>query len=394
MKKCLIISVFGGDIKKEGNSRVSNIVKSLETLTVDYIYITTDFLHRTKSYRSELFDNDKTVYLHVPSYKKNISARRLYSHIVFAIKLRRYLLSLRTKPYSVYCAMPTSTSAWVAGRYCKKNQIKFVIDVIDLWPDSLLPLTSFKKILSILTSPWKWITISAYKKADIIIAESEKYASVAAEYNPQAPVYPLYLGVDPARTEKLVNKISKVDIHKPDDELWIAYGGSLGVSYDFKTLVSSVASLNGKYKYKLLFIGDGVSRTHVESLINQYNVIAKIMGYVSYADMLKYLSLCDIAINIFKKDTKVIHSYKFNDYVATNCFILNSLKGETSELIDKYQVGLNFDYAENTLDKVLLHCALNWEKYRLWKGNNRRLVAEVLDKNLIYPKISALLIMD
>ena len=123
--------------------------------------------------------------------------------------------------------------------------------------------------------------------------------------------------------------------------------------------MSSVATLNGKYKYKLLFIGDGVSRTHVESLINQYNVIAKITGYVSYADMLKYLSLCDIAINIFKKDTKVIHSYKFNDYVATNCFILNSLKGETSELIDKYQVGLNFDYAGNPLDKILLECVSN-----------------------------------
>ena len=390
MKKCLVISVFGGDIKKDGNSRVSNIVHSLETKDIDYTYITTDFVHRTKSYRNGIQDTDDIVYIHVPSYKKNISAKRLWSHIVFAVKLLRYLFSLRAKPYSVYCTMPTSTSAWVAGRYCKRNNIKFVIDVIDLWPDSLLPLTSLKKLLSILTLPWKWITVNAYKKADVIIGESKKYAGVAAAYNPDATVYPLYLGVDPEKTETLI-RTSKLDIHKPYDELWIAYGGSLGVSYDFKTLVSSVATLNGKYKYKLLFIGDGVSRTHVESLINQYNVIAKITGYVSYADMLKYLSLCDIAINIFKKDTKVIHSYKFNDYVATNCFILNSLKGETSELIDKYQVGLNFDYAGNPLDKILLECVSNWDEYRQWKDNNKRLVSEVLDKSLIYPKISALL---
>lgn len=390
MKKCLIVSVFGGDINKDGNSRVANIVNSLDTKVADYTYITTDFVHRTKSYREDISGNDNTVYIHVPSYKKNISAKRLYSHVVFAVKLRRYLLSLRTKPYSVYCAMPTSTSAWITGRYCKKNHVKFVIDVIDLWPDSLLPLTSLKKILSILTFPWKWITVSAYKKADIIIGESRQYANVAAGYNPMAPTYPLYLGVDPARTERII-QTSRLEINKPNDELWIAYGGSLGVSYDFRTLVSSVASLNSKFKYRLLFIGDGVSRPYVEKLVNQYNVTATITGYVPYEDMLKYLSACDIAVNIFKKDTKVVHSYKFNDYVAAGCFVLNSLQGETAELVEEYKVGLNFDYVKNTLEKILQECVLNWDKYKQLRKNNKRLVAEVLDKNLIYPKISALL---
>ena len=390
MKKCLIVSVFGGDSNKEGNSRVANIVNSLDTKVADYTYITTDFVHRTKSYREDISGNDNTVYIHVPSYKKNISAKRIYSHVVFAVKLRRYLLSLRTKPYSVYCAMPTSTSAWIAGRYCKKNHVKFVIDVIDLWPDSLLPLTSLKKILSILTLPWKWITVSAYKKADIIIGESRQYANVAAGYNPMAPTYPLYLGVDPARTERII-QTSRLEINKPKDELWIAYGGSLGVSYDFRTLVSSVASLNSKFKYRLLFIGDGVSRPYVEKLVDQYNVTATITGYVPYEDMLKYLSACDIAVNIFKKDTKVVHSYKFNDYVAAGCFVLNSLQGETAELVEEYKVGLNFDYVKNTLEKILQECVLNWDKYKQFRKNNKRLVAEVLDKNLIYPKISALL---
>lgn len=392
MKKCLIISAFGGDIKKEGNSRVVNVVNSLVAKGIEYTYVTTDFVHRTKSYRQKETTNDnRSVYIHVPSYKKNISIKRLFSHFVFAVKLRRYLLNLQNKPHSIYCTMPTSTSAWVAGRYCKKHKLKYIIDVIDLWPDSLLPLTSLKKLLSTLTLPWKCITISAYKKADVIIGESRKYVSAAAEYNPKVPVYPLYLGVDPAKTEMLI-QTSKLKISKPDEELWIAYGGSLGVSYDFKTLVNSVASLNGKCKYKLLFIGDGVSRPYVETLIKQYKVTAMITGYVSYADMLKYLSLCDIAINIFKKDTKVIHSYKFNDYVAANCFILNSLEGETAELIDKYKVGLNFNYTGNTLEKVLMECVSNWKEYRQWKDNNKRLVAEVLDKNLIYPQISKLLI--
>lgn len=387
MKRCLIISVFGGDIDQNGNSRVSNIIKSLDIHGVEFTYVTTDFVHRTKSYRKkDVTKDNRIVYIHVPSYKKNISIKRLLSHFVFAIKLKRYLLNLQIKPHSIYCTMPTSTSAWVAGRYCKKHKLKYIIDVIDLWPDSLLPLTSLKKLLSTLTLPWKCITISAYKKADVIIGESRKYVSAAAEYNPKVPVYPLYLGVDPAKTEMLI-QTSKLKISKPNEELWIAYGGSLGVSYDFKTLVNSVASLNGKCKYKLLFIGDGVSRPYVETLIKQYKVTAIITGYVPYADMLKYLSLCDIAINIFKKDTKVVHSYKFNDYVATNCLILNSLEGETAELIEKYKVGLNFNFSRNPLENVLQECVKNWDMYKTWKENNKKLVREVLDSKSIYQGI-------
>lgn len=388
--KCLIISIFGGDINKEGNSRASNILRTFRDKNFRYVYITSDFSHRNKSYKRDVTDSDDYVYLHVPSYKKNLSLRRIYSHIVFALRLRRYLLSLNDKPYSVYCSMPTSTSAWIAGRYCKKNNIRFIIDVVDIWPDSLLPLASFKKVISLLTLLWKKITISAYKKADVIIGESKKYAATASFYNPNVPSYPFYLGVDYDNAQRLISE-SELAVTKPEGEFWIAYGGSLGVSYDFKTLVSSVATLNDKCKYKLFFIGDGMSRSYVEELVRQYKVTAVITGYVSYADMLKYLSLCDIAINIFKKDTKVVHSYKFNDYVATDCFILNSLEGETAELVDKYNIGLNFDYAGNPLNKVLQECVANWKEYRQWKDNNKKLVSEVLDKNLIYPKILTLL---
>lgn len=172
---------------------------------------------------------------------------------------------------------------------------------------------------------------------------------------------------------------------------WIGYAGSLGMSYDFESLIKGVAVLNGKYQYKLFFIGDGVCRAKVENLINQYSVNAEITGFLKYGDLLKYLSYCDIAVNIFRDKTKVVHSYKFNDYVATNCFILNSLLGETADMVDRYKVGLNFDFKDNTFDKVLLQCLEFWDEYREWKLNNERLVDELLDKEAIYSQIETIL---
>ena len=377
-----VISVFGSPVGSMNNNRGTNIFQSLKKNQIDAKYVTTDFNHGSKKYIDKK-DFSNIYYIHTPSYRKNLSLKRVYSHIIFAIRLRRYLNKLSEIPRTIYCAMPTSTAAYVAGKYCKKHGVKFVIDVIDLWPDSLLPLTTYKKFLSFITLPWKWVTIQAYKMADIILGESKEYAFEAAKYNPSVPVYPFYLGVDTDKVQAAIDN-NVLKIKKPESEIWIAYGGSLGTSYDFETLIKSVSVLNGKYAYKLWFIGDGVVRKNIEDMSRKYHVNIEITGFLPYDRLLSYLSYCDIAVNIFRENTKVVHSYKFNDYVATNCFILNSLEGETAEMIDKYQIGLNFDFKENSLDKVLLDCVSNWDKYKYWKNNNTRLISEVLDKRKIY----------
>lgn len=378
-----LVSIFAGN-SSEDNSRICNISDSIKSK--NKIIISSDFLHGKKEYVVESERKNDISYLHVPAYRKNLSFSRIYSHLIFAFKLRRYLKEIT--PASVYCAMPTSTAAYVCGKYCKRHGIKFVIDVIDLWPDSLIPVLNDlnSKLLKTLLFPWKYITVQAYKMADIILAESEKYAEYAAQYNKKAPVYPVYLGVDKKKVECLIAKCS-THIEKPNDEVWICYGGNLGVSYDFETLIKGVSVLNGNYKYRLLFVGDGVCRQKVEELCLEYSINVQITGFVDYGTFLKYLSFSDIAINIFKVDTKVVHSYKFNDYVATNCFVINSLSGETAQMVEDYKVGLNFDFKDHPFDKVLLECFYHWDKYVEWKNNNDQLIREVLDKNLIYAKI-------
>lgn len=384
--KIIIVSLF--DEINLRNSRLSSIYKY--SSECDLKIITSDFNHSLKT--PKLYQKSELIeYLHVPAYKNSLSIRRLYSHLIFAFRLNKYLSRLAYKPATLYCAMPTSTAAYVCGKYCKKHNIHFVIDVVDLWPDSLIPILKGGKLcLHVLLYLWKFITIQAYKSANVILGESKKYVEVAHEYNSSAPIFPLYLGIDKEMIQSLISQ-SNIQLNKPSNEIWICYGGSLGASYDFETLIKGVSSLNGKYEYKLLFIGDGVKRPLVEKQISQYNVNAIITGFIEYDDYLKYLSCCDIAINIFRANTKVVHSYKFNDYVATNCFILNSLEGETADMITQYEVGLNFDFERDTLDRVLTKTFENWTVYKDWRNNNVKLIADILDKDIIYSQIKSIL---
>ena len=110
------------------------------------------------------------------------------------------------------------------------------------------------------------------------------------------------------------------------------------MSYDFESLIKGVAVLNGKYQYKLFFIGDGVCRAKVENLINQYSVNAEITGFLKYGDLLKYLSYCDIAVNIFRDKTKVVHSLSLI-HIFTKSAVLLQYSSQKSH----YCIGYNID---------------------------------------------------
>lgn len=370
------------------NNRTRTIIDRVEG---EKIVLTSDFNHGEKRYYEprEADDNQQTL-LHVPAYKSNISIKRIWSHLVFACKVWKYLNKLEEKPVVVYCTMPTSSSAYVCARYCKKHRVKFVIDVIDLWPDSLLPLVKGKSHIMAILYPWTCLTRYAYRHADVIMGESVKYAQEAKKYNPHADIYPVYLGIDMS----IINKVKAdkpVLLDKPKDEIWIAYAGSLGVSYDFQTLLDAVKTIHGRFKYKLWFIGDGVRHDEIATYIEANHLNAEITGFLSYERLLGYLGYCDIATNIFRDNTKVVYSYKFNDYVAMNCFVLNSLDGETAVMVDEYQIGRNFNFTDNPLSSVLEDTLQHWNEYKGWKSHHQRLIDEKLDKEKIYSVVKEIL---
>ena len=93
-------------------------------------------------------------------------------------------------------------------------------------------------------------------------------------------------------------------------------------------------------------------------------------------------------MNIFRENTKVVYSYKFNDYVAMNCFVLNSLEGETAEMVDEYQIGRNFNFSDNPLPEVFEDTLSHWDVYSSWRENHQKLIDEKLDKAKIYSVVS------
>ncbi|MDR1645154.1 MAG: hypothetical protein LBS05_04945 [Tannerellaceae bacterium] len=386
VKNILLVSAFG-DIINKSNNRFSKVYSALSGNALQFI--TSDFDHWSRTYK-KLETLPSGIYIHVPPYKKSLSINRIVSHIVFAIKLRLELKRMDFKPDVLYCVMPTSASAYVCGKFCRKNNIKFVVDVIDLWPESLCPVSRFYGILKIFFYPWRKITEKAYAYADVICAESKEYMKVVKCFNPAALSNYTYLGIDKMRINSFLSQ-STVELDKPENELWICYGGHLGNSYDFQAVINALIYIqNKKINYKFFFVGGGEKKKQILSLLLKCNLNVTITGVLPYYDYLKYLSFCDIGINSFKEKTKVVHSYKFNDYVAMNLLVLNNLPGETADMISTYKIGLNFNFSDYTLSEALYEVCSNWHIYNKWKENNKQLVSDLLDQNTIYKRMTNL----
>lgn len=171
----LIVSHFGSTYSENDNDRFLYLAKSLDQKNNVEI-VTSSFCHEKKIHRNqtEVSWPFKITFIEEPGYKKNVCLKRFYSHYIFGLNLYKYIKN-RKKPDVIYCAVPSLTGPYLISRYCKKNKIKFIIDIQDLWPEAFKMVFDVPIIKDIIFKPFEIIANSIYRKADEIVAVSQTY---------------------------------------------------------------------------------------------------------------------------------------------------------------------------------------------------------------------------
>ena len=184
-KKVLIIANFTKLPNEDGNSRFPYIAGLLDKEKCDVELITSSFSHGLKKQRNkaENYNVDyKITLIDEPGYKKNVSLKRFYSHKIFAKNVEKYLNTLE-KPDCIYLAIPSLDVAKVVAKFAEKNNIKFIIDIQDLWPEAFKMVFNIPILSNIIFYPMKKKADYAYSRADSIIAVSKTYRDRALLVN-------------------------------------------------------------------------------------------------------------------------------------------------------------------------------------------------------------------
>ena len=128
--------------------RTGLLAEELNKRGHDITWFATTFDHYTKTQRfSEnttvsINENYKLEFIWAPSYKKNISLRRIINHKYMALGFRKIIVDM-DKPDLIYCSFPTIEFAEECMKYGKKHNVKVIVDIRDLWPDIFQRSVSF-----------------------------------------------------------------------------------------------------------------------------------------------------------------------------------------------------------------------------------------------------------
>lgn len=395
-KKILIIANFVTLPWEKGNSRFTYIIDLIDKEKYDVELITSSFWHENKIQRQPNEEALKLDYnitlINEPGYKKNVSLKRFYSHYKFAQNVKKYLETIN-KPDIIYTAVPSLDVAKVASKYAEKNNIKFIIDIQDLWPEAFKMVFNIPIISNLIFYPMKKKADYIYSRADSIVAVSNTYADRAAIVNKKyEEKLSVFLGTDLEEFDKSKKDFEIVPF---DDVVRIAYIGTLGHSYDIKCVIDAIKILNNKAIKNILFVvmGSGPLQEEFESYAKEKEVNCDFTGRLSYGEMVGKLCSCNIAVNPIIKNAAQSIINKVGDYAAAGLAVINTQECEEyRKLVEDYQIGFNCENgnAQDLAEKIETLYKDKELRERLGL-NNRSLAEEKFNRKNSYIAIKQLL---
>ena len=352
MKKAIIISCFGWYAE-----RLIYIEEVLKGKGFSVEIYNSDFSHFKKN---RVVKSNNCNYVHVPSYKKNLSLARLYSHVVFSYKLLQILKD--KQPDFVYALVPPNSVAKACAAYKKKYRNTFLVyDIIDMWPESYIG----NKILQFPFKLWRNLRDKNLSSADHIFTECSLYESFITEKIDS--ISTLHL----CREEVLPYATKEWD----GQNLEVAYLGSINNIIDIPLISQLLSSLSRHMNVIFHIVGGGESKDSLVNSVKKEGVQVVDHGVMfDKLQMREIISGCHFAINMMKKSVCVGLTIKSIDYFQIGIPMFNTIKGDTEDIIQKYNCGFNVANVQETVDQVM---TLNSESYGKMRENTHKVFLEM-----------------
>lgn len=266
-------------------------------------------------------------------YQKNLSIKRMYSHSRFAQAAREVLA--QEKWDLIWVLVPPNSLVKQCAQYKQTHpNTKLVFDVNDLWPESF-PLGGLKSLPPF--QMWRSLRDKHLMAADYVVTECDLFRKrLNLEQN------------DNASTIYFCKPEEKQELDRtavlPEDHFSICYLGSINHIIDIDAVVAILSSLKAVRPVKLHIIGDGENKLHLINQVQGIGVEVTDHGAVyDAAEKQAVFNRCHFGLNVMKPTVCVGLTMKSIDYFAGALPVINSIPGDTWELIERHGFGFNWD---------------------------------------------------
>lgn len=322
--------------------RTKHVFNILIGLGYDTTIISSDFCHTLKSEIKEVREN--TIYIPTKRYKKNLSLKRIRSHLDFSKKA--YIQLCAIKPDLIYSIIPLNSLLPKIHKYVKKNKVKVIVDIFDLWPESMPKGDIIRKVLF----PWRNMRDKHLKIADAVFLECSYYKKFLPS---DCNFVTAYL----CKEYRSIEYVGKPDV------LNFLYLGSINNIIDIDGMVSFLTKVNQRRKVCLNIIGVGEAKEELKKQLENAGIAFVDYGAV-YDDEEKdrIIKNCRFGINMYKKGLCIGLTMKSLDYFSRGLPIINNNIFDTAQIIDECACGVNVTGEQCAIDTVCSVTEQDWRK--------------------------------
>ena len=186
------------------------------------------------------------------------------------------------------------------------------------------------------------------------------------------------------------------NIPKQENEFWVSYAGTIGTSYDIRTMVLAAEELAKRGRRNICFkiLGGGPMKDELENLAKSRKIDnVEFVGYAPYERMAAYLRKSDILVNSFVKKAPQSIVTKIGDYLAAGKPMINTcMSPEFRGKVEKDGFGINIMPEDvNVLADAVEELYQDKERCIRMGERARKIAEEQFDRPKAYRRIEELI---
>jgi glycosyltransferase involved in cell wall biosynthesis len=282
-------------------------------------------------------DNIVRISINSRKYSNSILNRLIY-YLEVALKFILLIIKDQKRYDYVFATSPPIFTGFV-GLFAKyRYKSKFILDIRDLWPESLKGVGVFNNplILGFFGALEKML----YRKSDKIVINSLGFQDHIQQKGKIDKSKILFIPNGAMKEELASINNRKKTVNK------VIYAGNLGLAQNTE-LINQLVPLLDEQGIQLTIIGYGINKNELFNSIKEYKNVT-IINPLTRKECFKIISKHDLGL-VTLKDKEVFKTVlpgKIIDYMTCGVPIVGVIDGYAKEMVEKERVGI----ASNTDD--------------------------------------------
>ncbi len=295
--------------------------------------------------------------LHQTEYMDGIKVIRVWSYIAenkgfikrtldyISYSVTSFFAGLFVKCDIIIATSPQFFTALSGRTLSFFKRTPWIMEVRDLWPESIKTVGAMKDNMFI--KYFEWQEIRCYKSAKHIVVVTDSFKkNLIARGIDEAKISVVKNGANRELFRPMEKDSSIISQLGLDGKKVIGYIGTHGMAHKLDFILECAKHMEGKNNYHFLLIGSGAERENLLRLKEEMNIgNVSMLDSVPKTEVNRYISILDLAlINLRKSDLfKTVIPSKIFENAGMEIPIIMGVEGEAKDIVEGYGAGLCFE---------------------------------------------------